>query len=119
MTFRVPDVRGYQPIEDLISSSSAYDSPLLTSIPLSVILEEFQYQSPSSGGDQAQVTISTDPGRYLCNYVYYKALLHQQSQAIPLHSLFIHVPSFEVISKDQQVKIIQQLIISVCNVCFQ
>ena len=110
MTFRVPDVQGYQPIEASISPSSAHDSPLTTSLPLSAILEEAIHE---------QVTISTDPGRYLCNYVYYKALLHQQSKGLPLYSLFIHVPSFDVISKDQQVGIIKQLITSVCTACLR
>lgn len=111
MTFRVPDVQGYQPLEAPISPSSAYDSLLTTSLPLSTILENTIHKE--------QVTISTDPGRYLCNYVYYKALLHQHSKGLPLYSLFIHVPSFDVISKDQQVGIIKQLITSVCTACIQ
>jgi pyroglutamyl-peptidase len=111
MTFRVPDVQGYQPMEAPISPSYAYDSPLTTCLPLSTILEEAIHKE--------QVTISTDPGRYLCNYVYYKALLHQQSKGLPLHSLFIHVPSFDVISKDLQVGTIKQLITSVCTTCLE
>ena len=118
MTFRVPDVKGYQPIEDPISTLSAYDSPLQTGIPLSVVLEEFKSHSQSSG-DQSLVSISTDPGRYLCNFIYYKALLHQETRATPLNSLFIHVPSFDVISKDQQVEIIQRIITTICTICFQ
>ena len=38
------------------------------------------------------VTVSKDPGRYLCNYLYYKSLLLQNSkQAI----LFFHVADFQ------------------------
>ena len=81
MDFDVPDERGKQPRNVSISSSN--DSSLITSLPLSAILAE---QSPE------QVAISNDPGRFVCNYVYYKSMLHQQSKGSSLNSLFIHVP---------------------------
>jgi len=111
MNFDVPDQRGMQPRNVSISSSN--DSSLTTSLPLSAILAE---QSPE------QVAISNDPGRFVCNYVYYKSLLHQKSKGSPLNSLFIHVPPYN--PKDTEtvnfvVGIIKQLITSVvCKACF-
>jgi len=111
MDFDVPDQRGDQPKN--VSISSSKDSSLTTSLPLSAILAE---QSPE------QVAISSNPGRFVCNYVYYKSLLHQQSKGSPLNSLFIHVPPFDpkdTVIVNSVVGIIKQLITSVvCKACF-
>lgn len=40
-----------------------------------------------------QVEISDDPGRYVCNYMYYKSLKKNRN------AIFVHVPSYEVIDK--------------------
>ena len=113
MDFEVPDERGKQPKGDSIVLSSSNDSSLTTSLPLSAILAE---QSPE------QVAISNDPGRFVCNYVYYKSLLHQKSKGSSLNSLFIHVPPYnpkDTITVDLVVKIVKQLITSVvCKACF-
>lgn len=110
MDFDIPDEGGKQPTGDPIVLSSDNDSSLTTSLPLSVIIKEFQNsQIPA-------VVISEDPGRFVCKYIYYKSLLHQQSKQSLLNSLFIHVPRDNV---DLTVKIVKQVITSVCNACFQ
>lgn len=37
--------------------------------------------------------MSQDPGRYLCNYIYFKSLHELASKNPRINSLFIHVPA--------------------------
>lgn len=37
--------------------------------------------------------ISADPGRYLCNAVYFHSLQHVTSARHPAHALFVHIPA--------------------------
>ena len=50
------------------------------------------------------MAISQDAGLFVCNYTYYKSL--QQSQRVSSkqkwHSVFIHVPPFEMIAPEDQ-----------------
>lgn len=51
-----------------------------------------------------QVEISDDPGRYLCNYMYYKSLNKNRN------AIFVHLPPYEVIDKSIQKHFITCLI---------
>ncbi|CAD8155164.1 unnamed protein product [Paramecium octaurelia] len=51
-----------------------------------------------------QVNKSYNPGRFLCNYLYYQSL-KQNPQTI-----FIHVPQYQTISEEQQMKFLLDLI---------
>eukprot|EP00968_Pinguiococcus_pyrenoidosus_P016236 scaffold1541_cov256-Pinguiococcus_pyrenoidosus.AAC.24 len=44
--------------------------------------------------------ISTDAGRYLCNYIFYKSL-RAANELDKTVSIFIHVPPFEAVPKEQ------------------
>ena len=49
------------------------------------------------------VALSSDAGLYLCNYIFYLSLRECAAQAPhALHSLFVHVPLFDVIPLDEQ-----------------
>ena len=52
------------------------------------------------------VQISTDPGRYLCNYIYYQGLSRFPNKKIG----FLHVPAFDVVPMESQLKTISNLI---------
>lgn len=54
--------------------------------------------------------ISNDPGRYICNYLYFLSLLKTGGR-----SLFIHCPPYEAISQDEQIVIVKDLIETVVN----
>jgi pyrrolidone-carboxylate peptidase len=71
------------------------------------------------------VCISHDPGRYLCNYIYYRTLtlLQQrfesvfgishdeiQNKSSKVISLFVHVPLFTIIPMEQQLVIVEKII---------
>ncbi|MEK6625236.1 MAG: hypothetical protein AABY86_09725 [Bdellovibrionota bacterium] len=41
------------------------------------------------------VQLSCDPGRYLCNYIYYKTLFALGQKSLPIPCLFIHWPAHQ------------------------
>ena len=115
--FPYADEKGYMPKPgDPIIPPFEINPSLTTSLPLSAIREEFQLNSQSIGANNDAVVISSDPGRFVCNYVYYKSLLHQKSKGSPLNSLFIHVPPSDPQATDHEATVVQiakQLITSV------
>lgn len=145
-TFRVPDERGYQPqCECIISvdnneiscSGMEASSPdslrhrswgecQQTTIDLQCVCDELEQCTNEN------VIISTDPGRFVCNFTYYLSLdlchsMNSKSNCndnemrkeedyacashhrTNYHALFLHVPPFEVISEDRQINFLQQV----------
>ena len=104
-TFRVPDNNGYQPQQKcILGNSSTFGQCLRTTLDLHEICSELQLQGESS------CCVSQDPGRFVCNYTYCLSLdqcrLANESANVGCHSLFLHVPSFDVIAEDDQLKFI-------------
>ncbi len=76
--------------------------------------------------DQQLVGVSQSAGLFLCNYIYYKSLSFvkqsndtwtQQTQqqngdtkSKPFYSLFVHIPSFETISQEDQLLFVKLLV---------
>ncbi len=54
------------------------------------------------------VTESYDAGRFVCNYVYYHSLCHAAAHGT--RSLFVHVPLFKMIDKEQQMQFAEALL---------
>ncbi|GAM23508.1 hypothetical protein SAMD00019534_066830 [Acytostelium subglobosum LB1] len=99
--FRVPDERGWQPANESIDANDT-NSHNVTSIPITNVVSNL---SPKH-----LVQPSDDPGRFICNYIYYHSLtLSKQSQG-RVHSLFVHVPPFHVISMDKQLEFVVDLL---------
>ncbi|OWZ14010.1 Cysteine protease [Phytophthora megakarya] len=72
---------------------------IVTKLPLEEMRNTLQSVHP-------KIDISTDPGRYICNYVYFRSLVwtkRQADQGHPAHlALFVHVPEFRnVVFEDQ------------------
>lgn len=126
MTFRVPDYRGYQPSNQCILDTNDFDS--LKACPLNVsqmltnlnqtIREQsnvLSFEATKNTSDEIDgvtkdivwVRLSSDPGRYLCNYIYYSTLSCQQLVSC---SLFVHVPPFDQINQTNQEQLIQWII---------
>ena len=147
-TFRVPDERGYQPHCECIllsvddnensgsrmeasSSSGDHHHPswgkcLRTTIDLLSLCNELHRCTDEN------VIISTDPGRFVCNYTYYLSLdrchsINGNSNGVDNnqraeeggcannedHALFLHVPPFEVISEERQMIFIKQVMVTI------
>ena len=131
-TFRVPDERGYQPRRECIieseadcgrvtnaSSSHEWGKCFETELDVHKLCEELKKT-------EERVTVSRDPGRFVCNYVYCLSLDKCRSANVANttvddingaegaregekkakkaghYSLFLHVPPFNVIAEDEQ-----------------
>lgn len=74
LNFRIPDVQGYQPQNSALFSHFECDFAFPTQLDVPKVLDEVQantsVQSMQLRYSQPLVTLSTNPGRYLCNYVY-------------------------------------------------
>ena len=114
-TFRVPDYRGYQPQNEVIENENTFDLPLETSWNVNEILQSIHNKIIENNTvsnyflKPSFLTISNDPGRYLCNYIYYRSLC-QHLQHHHQYSLFVHVPEFSIISKEQQVNLVKLIV---------
>ena len=130
-TFRIPDQKGYQPTEQAIVSSDPVGSCYQTSLDLQGLQKQMEADFPG-----VSTVISTNPGRFVCNYVYCKSLevvssvgskkeeeqtaldesskaLHQNNTidaSFSCESLFLHVPHFTIISEKEQLAYVACLI---------
>jgi pyroglutamyl-peptidase len=106
MTFRVPDESNYQPNKVVICDNNEMrlDYALNTSFDVHLLCEQLHTNGLTN------VKVSSDPGRFLCNYVYFKSLNFQKNNNMKMNSLFVHVPKEEIISIDQQIDYIKKLL---------
>ena len=104
MTFRIPDEKGFQPDNAPIDSegSIGFDSCLQSDIPLVDVI--------NSCSASSIVSLSTDPGRFLCNYIYYRSLSHAAACAKSKKAVLIHIPPFETIPMATQYPVIKELL---------
>lgn len=113
MTFRVPDELGNQFTDKVIDEECALDSPMCSKLPLQEICSLLQSQGHN-------VTVSSDPGRFICNFIYFQSLRRSHSlsestassssASIPSHSLFIHVPPKEKIPIQEQTAFVKSAV---------
>lgn len=111
MTFRVPDQRGFSPDFACILPSKEFDSSLSSSMDMSKLCEGLK-------SDRWGVEVSSDPGRYLCNYIYYNSLKlccdrRSLSNSGTCHSIFIHVPPVDRVSLEDQVAFVKLAVESI------
>jgi pyroglutamyl-peptidase len=124
MTFRVPDFRNFQPQQMKIEPSIDLDCRMETTWALESLLDPLSQLARGCPAERPelcldgryQVIESSDPGRYLCNYIYYRSLLIGRDQEVSTshktcyRSLFVHVPPFEVMDEGFQVKFVETLL---------
>jgi predicted metal-dependent HD superfamily phosphohydrolase len=101
--FTCPDERGWEPQHQPIDPSRPSGSSLQTTLPISFLSLRL--------GEPFRPTITTDPGRFLCNWRYYCSL--RKALSFPAgrqpHVLFVHVPSFGVHDAERQLSFAQHL----------
>lgn len=99
--FRIPDNIGYQPRNEQICTASELDTELQTKLNV----DEICWKLGKEGHD---VAISLDPGRYLCNYIFYSSLSKLCNENCT--SLFIHFPPKEWKSHEQNMNFIRDFL---------
>jgi len=116
-TFRVPDERGYQPHRECIfegdeSACHELGKCFNTTLDVQNLCQEMQTYN--------ETIVSKDPGRFVCNYTYcvsldrcHSANMCNNGEEDMFHSLFIHVPPFEVVSEDRQLDFILKIMQSI------
>jgi peptidyl-tRNA hydrolase, PTH2 family len=106
--FRIPDQRGLQVRNKKIDPSFGYGA-YRTSVDTRKLVRDLN--------QDRYFCVSDDPGRFLCNHVYFKSLQYCAENKTFLgdanehHSLFVHIPTFDVIPEEKQL----QLIITMLN----
>ncbi|KAF2077819.1 hypothetical protein CYY_000864 [Polysphondylium violaceum] len=105
-TFRCPDECGWKPEKELIVN----DSTLLkneTNLPLESISQSMVSLNHS-------VCISNDPGRFICNYLYFYSLECLKNRKNS-KSLFVHIPPFSSIPMNKQLSFLYDLMNEICT----
>lgn len=104
-TFSCPDELGWTPIKKPIDSNNSDLSAICqTTLKLDHLISDLRRKGFS-------VDISTDAGRFVCNWVYYNSL--QLAEANGANALFVHVPPASVIPVGRQTQFIAALIDSI------
>ncbi len=105
-SFRIPDQRGYRPIQVPILPNMALGTPCHTNCSLTSLVEDLSNSFPA-----IESRISTDPGRFVCNYLYYASLNKLQNEMESVDAcLFLHIPEFKTIPKEIQLEYLAELI---------
>lgn len=104
-SFRIPDQRGYRPNQTPIFSSFPLGSPCQTNCHVSDLVDHMSDAFPA-----VESKVSIDPGRFVCNYLYYTSLnkLQNELQAVDA-SLFLHIPKFDMIPMEIQLEYLAEL----------
>ena len=120
-TFRVADERGYRPNKEVVlqytnncntsTSNHEWGKCLSTTLDVQSLCSDLQKEDNAE-----EVVVSTDPGRFVCNYTYCFSLDQCSStnecsggEKKQQNALFIHVPPFKVIPEERQLYFIHKV----------
>lgn len=81
--FRIPDIAGRRP--ECVAIRNAAEDSMHSTLPLEEIRAHLE-------GKGHAVSLSHDPGRYLCNQLFFSALDFLRENAMPIPAGFIHLP---------------------------
>lgn len=127
-TFRVPDEKGYQPTREPVVETCDLGTTLLTSFDVPSLVAMMNETVSTNLEGPPLANPSTDPGRFVCNYIYCASMNafqcakieNGQEEEMPasecddaprprVQSLFLHVPPFEAIPKEEQLIFVTRL----------
>lgn len=102
-SFRHPDERGAQPWQQCIDGEE-HGAAIFSDVDVGAVAAELKRH----GHD---VAVSDDPGRFVCGFLYYKSMRARPGKK----TLFVHCPSFEVLSFDEQLATLKCLRTALCG----
>jgi len=91
--FSCPDMRGKWVRQQPINAAKKHESFLEATVDCKRLMQMLS---------DKRCKLSTDPGRYLCNYIYYRSLTLASQSKAKCRAVFIHVPHFRLISEKEQ-----------------
>lgn len=100
--FRIPDNDGKQPENEIIDATLVLGAPCETHFPTHAIIDALKSEGLA-------VNFSDDPGRYVCNYTYFKSM-QRFSTCSHVDTVFVHAPPEEACSIEQQIHFVNRLI---------
>lgn len=107
-SFRVPDEQGFQPKgESILGEAVPVGATLQTQIDVEKLASQL------NADVKKDVLVSTDPGRFVCNYTYcYSLQTFQESSSSSSNyrCLFLHVPPFSEIPEEDQLAFVERLL---------
>ena len=111
--FRMPDERKYQPKRETIVDGVPLGKPLRTHFDIPPLVKELN-RLRCNDCDATEAMISTDPGRFVCNYIYYYSLNKCRSgpRFPSVRCLFLHVPPQTVVSETKQLDFVVDLMVA-------
>jgi len=112
-SFDFPDERAFQPWSEAVSPTNPDTSfSLFSTLPLHAITRALHAKSPAGAGySRQEVSISSNPGRFVCNFLYFHSLEmcrvrgHAHSAA-----LFVHLPPFTRITEEVQFEFLERVL---------
>ena len=107
-TFRVHDENGWKPTKEAIFENLPVDACVKSSLDVYSLVEELK----GAKVVDVPILVSRDPGRFVCNYTYCYSLgkcSDLEAEGVSIKSLFLHVPSFEVVEKETQLALVVTL----------
>jgi pyroglutamyl-peptidase len=102
-TFRVPDEQGFQPRNKPILDDTQLPERCDTHIDIETLA-----QNQTEVHSSIESKCSIDPGRFVCNYLYFYSMNKLQSTS--RICMFLHVPPFAVVEKDAQLAYVSSLL---------
>eukprot|EP01026_Neomeris_dumetosa_P077756 TRINITY_DN8398_c0_g1_i5.p1 TRINITY_DN8398_c0_g1~~TRINITY_DN8398_c0_g1_i5.p1 ORF type:complete len:236 (-),score=34.66 TRINITY_DN8398_c0_g1_i5:170-877(-) len=106
-TFRCPDNKNWCPTEEKINQEHPFNSHLYTDLDTEQIAARMRLK----GFD---INLSDDAGKFVCNWTYYLSLTDSLQFPGKWHSLFVHVPSLEKESLEEQKVVLTALVQEIC-----
>ena len=106
--FGIPDERGFQPRNEKVldNATNCCNSVLTTHLNVEKIHADLKESLRVNGtANDSAFVISTDPGRFVCNYTYYCSL-SKLNECPNIYTLFLHVPPFAVVPQEKQLQLI-------------
>mmetsp|Transcript_24822 Transcript_24822/g.68748 ORF Transcript_24822/g.68748 Transcript_24822/m.68748 type:complete len:256 (+) Transcript_24822:256-1023(+) len=121
--FRISDERGYQPRNQRVSSSYELEAVYETALDVDDLLRSVSSNMATTECTSGVVALSTDPGRFVCNYTYCysmdkfccsKSIGGNDPPSISnsVRSLFLHVPPFSAINEAEQQLFLRNIMIA-------
>jgi len=110
--FRCPDESGYKPNHSKIVDNL----PLGTRQNSSFVDDDTFDKIFSTLKNSFACKESSDPGRFVCNYIYYTSLKTCEKQSSCFKSLFVHVPQFSEINQEKQQAFAKALLQAIIDV---